>query len=153
MWQLVRDCWSGGEDVIRADAQKCVFDLMNSLLSNFEVVFLSVEKTLERSDGMLSSHDPRVADFCRWVVSHRADVESLRIRAADMRVDFDSVMMCIQHEAQERGITEQELFQEEMDSRTKLARINPSFQKWDEIASRSGAPEYMKDETDGPCPF
>lgn len=59
----------------------------------------------------------------------------------------------IRAEAAARGASVASIYDEEMEARRELALINPSLEEWLALSRGSGAPEYMKGEQGGPCPF
>lgn len=59
----------------------------------------------------------------------------------------------IRDEAAARGVSLASIYDEEMAARRELAMINPSLEQWLALSQGSGAPEYMKGEQGGQCPF
>lgn len=59
----------------------------------------------------------------------------------------------IRTESATRGVSVASIYNEEMEARRELAMINPPLDEWIAMSQRSGAPEYMKGDHGGPCPF
>ena len=78
--------------------------------------------------------------------------EMMYLGGSAVYVDSD-VAQYIREEAANRGVGELEVYEEEMQAQRDIAAINLSADEWLEVAQRSGAPEYMKGEAGGPCPF
>ena len=56
-------------------------------------------------------------------------------------------------DSQDRGVSLEQAYQDEMEARRELQRITPSDSKLKEMIRKAGAPDYLADERPGACPF
>jgi len=103
--------------------------------------FRSIVKTSEsgftfRLENAMQSHDEQ------------------RLRVGNSFVPVSAAFaQYIRDEASSRRVSTAAIYSEEMAALTELEKINPPVAEWLDIAKNSGAPEYMKDDPGGPCPF